>query len=756
MMRIPHANQVIPMIWMSSARQLIAAVCTGLLPLIAAQAAAEGGPTAPTAPARPVTDKFFGTPVIDPYRYLENTKSPEVAAWMKAQSASAQATLSHIAGRDAMLATLKRLENASPSRVVDPVRTATGRVFYERRGANDNQFKLYVREGFGGAETLLVDPEALAKRTGKPHAINYFMPSRDGRYVAYGISAGGSEAASLVVLDVKTKKPVGRPVTRADYGWPEWSADSRWLTFTRLQAMDEGEPEVNKYKRAETFVIDVARGGALRPAPVFGFRAQGARLADDETPVLDLTADGRWAIGRVFNGVQRELRVFVAPQPEALAGRARWREVVKTDDAVTGITYHGGMLYAMSHLNAPRFKVQALSLDDAAAASSAWREVLPAGERVVTAVAAASDALYIEARDGNVKRLFKRAHAEGAAVQEVPLPVQGSFELNGDESNYSSASAQLPGVLIGLQSWTRANQIYQVGADGSVTNTGLQPQGPEDAPVDVEAAEVLVKSHDGVMVPMSIVHRKGVKLDGSNPTILYGYASYGITEEPFFSTGVLAWLQAGGVYAFANPRGSGVYGQEWHKAGKQATKPNTWKDFIACAEYLIAQGYTSSRRLGIYGGSAGGILVGRAMTDRPDLFAAVVPAVGALDAVRFEIGPNGPPNVPEFGTVKTEAGFRALYEMSTYHHIRDGQKYPAVMFTHGVNDPRVEVWHSTKTAARLLAASTSGKPVLLRLDYQAGHGVGNTKQQRLAERADVYAFFLWQMGVPGYELKAGV
>lgn len=736
------------MIRMFSARRLIVAVCTGWLPLIAVQAA-----EAPAvAPPRPVVNKFFGTSVADPYRYFENARSPEVAAWMKAQSDAAHSTLAHIAGRDAMLATLEKLENASPARVVYPVRTTGGRVFYERRGADDNQFKLYMRESVDGAETLLVDPEALSGRTGKPHAINYFMPSRDGRYLAYGISSGGSEAASLVVLDVKTKKPVGRPITRADFGWPEWSADSRLLTFTRLKALRKGEPEVNKYKRAETYVIDVARGGALRPQPVFGFRALGAKLADDESPALDLTTDGRWAIGRVLNGVQRELRVYAAPQADALAGRARWREVVKTADAVTGIAYHGGTLYAMSHLEAPRFKVQARPLDGTGDAA-AWKLLLPAGERVVTGIAAASDALYIEARDGNVKRLFKRGHAEGAPVQEVVLPLQGSFSLNGDESNYSAANGQLPGLLIDLQSWTRARQLYEVAADGKVVNTGLQPQGPEDAPADVEAAEVLVKSHDGVMVPMSIVYRKGTRLDGSNPTILYGYASYGITEEPFFSTSVLAWLRAGGVYAFANPRGSGVYGQEWHKAGKQATKPNTWKDFIACAEYLIGQGYTSSRRLGIYGGSAGGILVGRAMTARPDLFAAVVPAVGALDAVRFEIGPNGPPNIPEFGTVKTEQGFRALLEMSTYHQIRDGEKYPAVMFTHGVNDPRVEVWHSTKTAARLLAASTSGKPVLLRLDYQAGHGIGNTKQQRLAERADVYAFFLWQMGVPGYELK---
>ncbi|HEY1391735.1 MAG TPA: prolyl oligopeptidase family serine peptidase [Methylibium sp.] len=704
--------------------------------------------TLPVAPVRDVVDHFYGTEVHDPYRYFEDIKSPEVAAWMKAHSDAAHATLARIAGRDALLRRLTEMENASAARVALPVRTTDGRLFYEKRGASDNQYKLYVREQ-GGQERLLVDPEALARSTGKPHAVNYFMPSRDGRYLAYGISAGGSEAASLVVLDVRSGKAIGKPISRADFGLPDWSADGRYLSFMRLQALRPGAPPTDKYKRGECFVVDL-HSGRLVDKPVFGYRARGTKIADDENPFVELTADGRWTLGVVANGVQRELRLYVAPQAAALRGTASWREVATTADAITAIAYHGNTLYALSHKDASRFKLLQFKLD---AADAGWREILPVGERVLTDIAAASDALYIEERDGNIKRLFKRAYADEAKVQEVALPLQGAFSLSGFESNYSAASPRLPGVLLSLESWTRAGQIYQVAADGSVTNTGLQPAGPFDAPSDVEATEVLVKSYDGALVPLSIVHRKDVKLDGNNPTILYGYASYGITEEPFFSTGVMAWLQAGGVYAFANPRGSGVYGEDWYKAGKQANKPNTWKDFIACAEYLIAQRYTSPLRLGIYGGSAGGILVGRTMTERPDLFAAAVSAVGLSDAVRAEIGPNGPPNVPEFGSVKTEAGFRALLEMSTYHHIVDGVKYPAVMFTHGINDPRVEVWQSTKTAARLMAATASGKPVLLRLDYQAGHGIGNTKEQRLTERADVYAFFLWRMGVPGFELK---
>jgi prolyl oligopeptidase len=331
----------------------------------------------------------------------------------------------------------------------------------------------------------------------------------------------------------------------------------------------------------------------------------------------------------------------------------------------------------------------------------------------------------------------------------VKLPLAGSFEVLGAEH-------RLPGVLLTLQSWTRAPQIYRVAGAApkfAVTNTGLQPRGPYDALPDYVATEVLVPSYDGAQVPLSIIHKRGVKRDGTSPTLLYGYASYGITEEPWFSLWRLAWLERGGVFAIANPRGSGAFGQDWYRAGKQATKPNTWKDFIATAEYLVKNGYTSPAKLGIWGGSAGGILVGRSMTERPDLFAAVISSVGSLDQVRSELEPNGVPNIPEFGTHKTEEGLRALLAMSTYHQIRDGVKYPAVLLTHGVNDPRVAVWHSTKTAARLQQASTSGRPVLLRLDYESGHGVGSTKAQRNAERADVLSFLLWQFGDPQFQTK---
>ena len=704
----------------------------------------------PTAAVRNVDEEFFGTKVSDPYRYFEATKDAEVAAWMKAHSDHAHAVLGSITGRDAMLAKLEAYDSAVSARVSGVTRLPGGLWFYEKRGAKDNQFKLYARRGLKGSEVLLVDPDAIEKKTGKPHAINYFSPSPDGRFVAYGLSQQGSESADLHVLEVQTRRELGAPVSRADFGYPDWAPDSRSFQFARLQELKPGMPETEKYQHSVVFRYRVKAGHA-DDRPVFGMDAPGVTMSPAEIPFTSTTHDGRWVIGAAVNGTQRELKVFVASQSSVMAGKATWKQIVATEDAVTALTYMNDALYLNTYQGAPRWQVKKLDVRTPDIAHAPV--IVSPSEQVITGLAAASDALYVEVRDGNVKQLMKVGYGGAAKPVPVPLPIEGAFALSDSESNASAADPRLPGLVLDMQGWTQARQIYELKASGTVRNTGLQPSGRYDAPTDVEAHEVLVKSHDGALVPMSIIHRKGVKLDGTNPTLFYGYGAYGITEEPFFSTSRLAWMDVGGVYAIANPRGTSVFGQDWYKAGFQASKPNTWKDFIACAEYLVAEGYTRPTKLGIYGGSAGGILVGRAMTERPDLFAAVISGAGALDTLRAEFTPNGVPNIPEFGSVATEQGFKALQAMSTYANIRDGVPYPAVLLTGGVNDPRVEVWESTKTAARLLAASASGKPTLLRLDYDAGHGIGNTKKQQLEERADMFAFLLWQMGVPGYAVR---
>jgi prolyl oligopeptidase len=343
-------------------------------------------------------------------------------------------------------------------------------------------------------------------------------------------------------------------------------------------------------------------------------------------------------------------------------------------------------------------------------------------------------------------KVVRVAYGAGSKAEGIEAPA-------GEASvRPTAANTETDGVLVATSSWTRGGRLYAFDpATRALTDSGLQPRGKFDDVPGYESEEVRVTSHDGVEVPLSIVRKAGLKLDGSHPTLVSGYGAYGMVTSPNFRATSLAWLERGGVLAYAHVRGGGEFGNEWHHAGQKATKPNTWKDFIACCEYLVAKGYTSPAKLAGSGGSAGGILIGRAVTERPDLFAAALFQVGCLDMIRMETTTNGVPNIPEFGTVATEEGFRGLLAMSAYALVTDGVRYPGVLLTHGINDPRVEPWMSAKMTARLQAATASGRPVLFRVDYDAGHGIGSTKRQRQEMLADQWAFLLCQMGEPGFQ-----
>jgi prolyl oligopeptidase len=698
----------------------------------------------PVFPAKNVPETYFGTVVDDPYRALENVKDPQVSAWMKAQAEHAHATLQGLKGYPALLARVAELDNATEAVVGDVRRLPNGLVFFTRRGAKDNTFKLFARHP-GGREQLVADPDDWQRRTGKPHAINYYFPSPDGRHVALGVSASGSEEAVLHVLETATRRLVGKPIDRAEYAGAyagiHWMPDGKSFFHLRLHRNPPGAPPTERYKNMRLW-RHVLGTDADKDVLVLGPGASPrVAVAPTEQAFVIVTPGSRHAVAMVVADVEREVTLYSAPLPTVGKPGTPWRKICGVADKVTAFSVKGDDIYLMTYAASPRFSVVKTSLAKPDFGSAAT--VVAASDQVLFDIAAARDALYFESRDGAVKRLKRLAWGEREAT-EVAFPVEGAASL-------LSASPAADGAMVSLRAWTRATEIFAVDGQGKATNTGLQPLGKFGAPADLVTTEVKVASHDGALVPLSIIHRRDVKLDGSSPALLYGYGAYGITEEPGFTPRRLAWLERGGVYAVANVRGSGVYGNDWHKAGFKATKPNTWKDFIACAEYLVAQKYTSREKLGILGGSAGGILVGRAITERPDLFAAAIPAVGLLDAVRAETEANGVLNVPEFGTVKKEDEFRALLAMSSYHHVKSGTRYPAVMIPHGVNDPRVAVWHSTKMAAQLMAASASGKPVLLNLDYESGHGIGDTKAQRQKQTADTYAFLLWQAGDPEFQ-----
>ena len=694
----------------------------------------------PAFPAKNVPETFFGTVVDDPYRALENVKDPEVAAWAKAHANYAREMLESIPGYAKMKSRVAELDDAVSVQVGSVRRDGGGNLFFTRRGAQDNTLKLFHRN-VSGQETLLVDPDEWQKTTGKPHAINYFAPSPDGRLVAFGISEAGSEDASIYVMETATRKRIGTPIGRAQYPGINWRPDSRSFFYLRQQEMKPGMDATQRYQYGRTWLHTVGADASADALAAGTDLSPRMAIAPTDLTFVIVTPGSRHAIGAVLAGVQREVLLYTAPLETVGKSGTPWVKICDRSDKITRFAVKGDDIYLLTYRDSPRFSLirTGLAAPDLKSATT----VISPSDQVLFEISAAKDALYFEARDGAVKRI-KRLPWGAAQPAEIKLPLEGAASI-------MTAETDMDGAIVSIGGWTRAREIFAIDGTGKATNTGLQPLGPFDAPADLVTTEIKVKSHDGALVPLSIMHRKDVKLDGTNPTLLYGYGSYGITEEPAFRSTRLAWLERGAVYAVANVRGSGVYGQDWYKAGFKATKPNTWKDLIACAEYLIAQKYTSPAKLGILGGSAGGILVGRAMTERPDLFAAVVPAVGVLDTIRAEATANGVPNIPEFGTVKIEEEFRALLAMSSYHHVKEKTAYPAVLLLHGINDPRVNYWHSSKMAARLMAASTSGKPILLDLDYDAGHGVGSTKLQRQKDTTDIYTFLLWQMGQPDFQ-----
>jgi prolyl oligopeptidase len=399
-------------------------------------------------------------------------------------------------------------------------------------------------------------------------------------------------------------------------------------------------------------------------------------------------------------------------------------------------------VYLRSALNAPRFKVLKLKLSELDIQKAEM--VLPESEGVLRAISVTQDALYVTRREGVNTSLLRLPVAGNGPFEKVKLPLEGNVTVSGSVDHQN--------LIVAVSSWTQAiRRFIYTPTKSQFTRLNLAPPVEPVQRAEVIAKEVMVTSHDGVKVPVSIIMRKDAVLNGQNPTILYGYGAYGTTEEPNRSNNIMTWVERGGIYVFAHVRGGGALGSQWHEAGQKTTKFNTWKDGIATAEWLIANGYTSASKLGIYGGSAGGIFVGRAMTERPDLFAAAVPNVPVLDMVRSEQRANGVANVPEYGTVKVEPEFHALLRNSSYHAIQNGTRYPATMLMHGVNDSRVDVWQSLKYASRLADAQKGQQAVLLRLDYEAGHGAGSGADQAIQRTADLQAFMLWHMGVPEFQ-----
>jgi prolyl oligopeptidase len=702
--------------------------------MVAAGATPIKVPAAPVARVQPVTDTYFGETISDRYRWMENDKDPEWLPFLTGQNKHARAVLDALPGREALLARIRQL--SGDTAVPNKVEQAGGRIFFQQRPAGANNYKLFVVES-GKARTL-IDPTAL-DTAGSHMSLDWWHPSPDGTRVVYGLSKDGSEDSTLQILTVADGAVLPERIPNTQAADPQWLSDGSGFFYNQLTGkVDTPERFLDSRARFHRLGADpdkdpivMARG--LDPAVSF------ERI---QMPFVR-TAIGSDYVVLSLEDVRREVRLLIAPLADVQAGKAKWRPVADFSDEVTDFDLDGGSLYLLANHGHPRGRVIKTSVANPGLSTAA--EVVAESSLVLQNFARAKDALYLRAMDGGLARL-QRLSPDGK-LTDIALPFEGTLST-------IAADPQTPGALVILAGWFNPSAIWSVDPTGHLTDTGLTPK-PNIDTSGYTSERRFATAKDGTKVPYTLIYRKGLQRDGSHGAFVSAYGSYGISAyTPSFVGRSLALIDRGFIVGYANVRGGGEYGRDWHRAGQLENKPNTWRDLIAVCEDMVSNGYTKPAHLAIGGRSAGGITVGRALTERPDLFAAVVSGVGWHNPLRYVAEQNGYGEEPEWGAISDPAGYRALKGIDSYQSVVDGTRYPAVLLTTGVTDPRVAPFHPAKMAARLQAATASGKPVLLRVDFDAGHGIGSTRTQQDNEAADTYAFLLWQTGMSAHPVAS--
>ena len=705
---------------------------SALLPRGAA-AQATAIPPAPIARRGKITDNYFGETLADPYRWMENSDDPDWMKFLNGQNAHARAILDRIPGRDALLAKIERL--SGDTALVKHFQRAGGKLFFEQRPSGTDNFKLFLREK--GADRVLIDPTQLGGKDGH-FSLDWWRASHDGKYVVYGISPNGSEDSVLHIRDIGSGADMPARIANTENASPAWLPDNSGFFYNQLTGA-VGTPE--RYLDSQVRFHRLGTPGALDPILMKRGLVPGVTYDKIQAPVI-LTFAGSGSVLLILGDIRPDFRLFVAPLASAIAGPTQWQPIADFADQVNDALIDDGDLYLISNKNAPRGRILKTLVHTPDLATA--QVVVPQRDTVIEAISAAKDGLYLKLMDGGTSRLQRLSRA--GQIADVVLPFDGTIE---------DAATDLAedGALISLTGWLTAIDIWSVGADGEVRETNINPKPPIDTSF-YETKRLFALAKDGVKIPYTLIYRKGLQLDGTMPLWISAYGSYGFSAyTPAFNPLSLALIDAGAIVGYANVRGGGEYGREWHRAGQLENKPNTWRDLIAVCEDACARKYTSPKHLAIGGRSAGGITVGRAMEERPDLFAAVIDGVGWSNPLRYVVEQNGYGEEPEWGAIAEKSGYEALKRIDSYHGVQDGTAYPAVLLTTGVTDPRVAPFHVGKMTARLQAATNSGKPVLLRVDWDAGHGIGSTRGQQDREAADTFAFLLWQTGVAGYQTK---
>lgn len=705
----------------------------------------------PQARREEVIEEFHGQKVVDPFRWLEQAELQETRAFVEAQNAYTEAVLGGIPTVN-RAALRQRIEQLLTIGRTEPPQVGGNRFFYVRREGRQNQPVLYVREGMSGGDRVLLDLNALAPDG--TVALDWFYPSPDGRFVAYGTSPNGSEISTLEIVEVIDAGAVEDKST--DQALPEhasvrmlpekiwrtraaslaWLPDSSGFYYTRYPRPGDVPPGEEVYHR-HVFLHKMGEPGnadGMKDTEIFG---QG--MHPEHWPSVKLSEDGRWLLVKVEEGWARTelfLKDLTKPQSEFAA-------LTCGKDFLYDGEFYGGDLYINTNEDAPRFRVMKVAC--ASPHRENWKEIIPQSETVIEEAQVIGRTLFLRCSRNAVSQL--RIHGlNGVLNSEVKLPAPGTIfaSLGG---NWDSGQA-----FLGFTSFAIPPSVYEVTLDGKVTPWAQVESGID--PEKYQAEQIWFESKDGMRVPMFVVSRKGTVRTGRTPTLLSGYGGFNVGRTPAFNRNtMLLLLEHGGIYADVQLRGGNEFGEEWHRAGMLENKQHVFDDFIAAAEHLIAAGYTDAEHLAIQGGSNGGLLVGAAITQRPDLFRAAVSQVPLLDMLRYHNFQIARLWIPEYGSAEDAEQFQYLYQYSPYHRVHEGVKYPATLFMTAESDTRVDPMHAKKMAALMQyvswnhGGSDSERPILLRVDTRAGHGAGKPVAKLADDAVDFWTFIFWQLGI---------
>jgi prolyl oligopeptidase len=732
-------------VYMSGGRFLVA-LCSLYYSLLVAAAAVYAGDsesadtpaaapaTPPKAQAKPIVDIYHGTKVVDNYRWLEDRNSPETQKWVADEMAYTRALLDPLPGRDAIHKRLTEL--LSIGSITAPL-IAGKHYFYTKREGMQNQPVLYVRDGLNGSDRVLVDANQLA--ADGTIALDWFQPSDNGKYVAYGTSQSGSEMSTLHIVETKSGTILPDTIERTRAASIVWLHDNSGFYYTRYPKKGDVPAGQEMYNRHVFF-------HELGTDPETDDLIFGEGRDPEDWPSVFLSNDGRWLLIHVSQGWTKS-ELFLMDTH----GKNPPSRLTTGKDFNYGAEVFDGKVYIITNEDAPRYRAfvtEAGNFD-----REAWKEIIPQSDAVLQNVSVYGGKLFVQYEQNATSGLMV-FDLEGKKISDVSLPAIGTVFGHGGRWNRDE-------VFFGFHSFTVPPSVYHFELKGLKFVSGKNTyetialwskvDAPSIDPTAYEVAQEWYKSKDGTRVPMFIVHKKGLEKNGKNPTLLTAYGGFNISLTPSFSRTAYLWMEHGGVFAVANLRGGAEFGEDWHRAGMLDKKQNVFDDMIAAAEHLISEKYTDKNHLAIQGGSNGGLLMGAMMTQRPDLFRAVVCQVPLLDMLRYQNFQIAKLWIPEYGTAENPEQFKWLYAYSPYQHVKAGVEYPAILFMTGDFDTRVDPMHAKKMAALMQAEAKNGasktRPILLRIESKAGHGAGKPVTKQIEEFTDVYSFLFSQLGV---------